>query len=188
MRVALVQQVITPSRHHSHATRTADAFIGPRQHHGSQPAAGQARAADSGCVHIGPRGEVIQGALIVEHEYTRPGHPGAEQALCDLILVPGRELVVALDLVFGLRVRFHKVVANVPRHIRQAHPAASESERVVYHHNVAAARQFIGPGQTAVVLLLMPKHGGMRVVRHAGDFPQAEVFISAVVMQPDNAG
>ncbi len=103
------------------------------------------------------------------------------------MLVIARELIVALDLVFGFRIGLHQVVADVPRQIRQPHPPASKSECVVDQHHVPASGQFVRPSHAPVVLFLVPHHRRMRVLGYSRNFSQPEVLVSAMVVQAHNA-
>src|ERR1700722_11971355 len=54
-------------------------------------------------------------------------------------------------------------------------------------HYVTAARQFVSPRHAAIVLVLMPKHGRMRILRYSRDFAQPEVLVAAMVVEAKDA-
>ena len=54
-------------------------------------------------------------------------------------------------------------------------------------HGVAAFGDFVGPGDAAVVVLLMRGDDRQRLVVDAGDFPPAEELVAAVIVQGEDA-
>jgi hypothetical protein len=65
---------------------------------------------------------------------------------------------------------------------------AAEGEGIGHQHHIAAAGQFVGPCDAAVIALPMGDHERVRVFGGAGDLARAEVFVAAVVVKGEDGG
>ena len=80
------------------------------------------------------------------------------------------------------------VLADALRNVGDADAAAGEGKRVVNEHGVAAFGDLVGPGDAAVVVLLMCGDDRPGIVVDAGDFSPAEEFVAAVIVQGEDGG
>lgn len=186
--VGLIEQIVAPGGHHADADGDFDAGVEAGEHDGAEATAGEAAAADAVGVDVGAAGEVVGGAFVVGGEDAGPGEAGAEEAFGDFVFVAGGELVVAFDLVGVFGVDFAEVAAEGRGDVAEADAAAAEGEGVVDEDGVTAFGELVGPGEAAVVMVLVVDHERMGTVTGFGDFAEAEVLVAAVVVEADDAG
>ncbi|MGH9629287.1 MAG: hypothetical protein ACRD7E_13285 [Bryobacteraceae bacterium] len=117
-----------------------------------------------------------------------PGHvvPAQNRLLGDQMLVSSCEPVVTLNLFFGFGIYFDQIPFDDFGQIGEAHPAAGESEGVMNQNDVSAFGEIVCPGGSAIVLLLVALHYRMLILADARDLARAEVFVAAMVMQPEH--
>ncbi len=70
------------------------------------------------------------------------------------------------------------------RDLVHAHAAAGKRKRVVHQHDIAAPGQFVSPSLAAIVVILMFGHQLMLIGSSPSNLLVTEVFIAAMVVQP----
>src|SRR5690606_17064467 len=96
-------------------------------------------------------------------------------------------LIISIDMIllFRISIAFILHITRSPCdsfHLIIQHPAASKSKSVVNHYHITFLCNFIGPGQSAIVTLLMFGHHGMLVSGGFGYFSYTEIFFSSMTV------
>src|SRR5262249_50065492 len=79
------------------------------------------------------------------------------------------------------------VLPNPLRYLGHPHATAGKRKRVVDEHCKAASGNLVGPGDSAIVVVLMSDNDFPRLVINASDLPPAEELVATVIVEGQNA-
>src|SRR5258708_30489320 len=99
----------------------------------------------------------------------------------------GCPVVVSFYILRAFGIIIISPLPHIVGHILEQDSATCKRKGIRDQNNITSFCHFICPCKVAIILLLVFFHQRMLIIRSAGNFPAAEIFVCAMVMKGKNA-